>query len=374
MFRRFVLLIAATLPIAVAADIRVVEEIAAKVNGDIITRGELEQQRKELEIQLRAEGLAGAKLTDAVKQSAANALRDEIDQLLLVQRAKDLNINVDPDVTRELADMQVRTKITDHDKFQQVIQQQYGMSYEDFRDRMKRQYLAQRVIGQEVGSRVNIPESDLHKYYDEHKSRIRAQGAGLPQPDPDLDRGQDARTGGGRREEGQGHGGAGAQGREVHGPGARQFRRSGDGAQRRVAAAHAAATSCRRRSPRLSSRRTKGYVTDPIKVPQGFVILRIDERYDGRAGHVRGSEGRDQDRLARPLMEPKIREYLTRLRAAGFPRDQGRLRGQRRRARQGHALAGRGPVEAADHHQGRSRVARRPAQEAVLHPDSLHFG
>ena len=68
--------------------------------------------------------------------------------------------------------MQVHTKITDHDKFQQAIQQQYGMSYEDFRDRMKRQYLAQRVIGQEVGSRVTIPESDLHKYYDEHKSEF----------------------------------------------------------------------------------------------------------------------------------------------------------------------------------------------------------
>lgn len=41
MLFRHVVIIAATLPLALATDVRVVEEIAAKVNGDIITRGEL---------------------------------------------------------------------------------------------------------------------------------------------------------------------------------------------------------------------------------------------------------------------------------------------------------------------------------------------
>ena len=39
MLSRYVVILAAALPVAFAADIRVVEEIAAKVNGDIITRG-----------------------------------------------------------------------------------------------------------------------------------------------------------------------------------------------------------------------------------------------------------------------------------------------------------------------------------------------
>ena len=127
MFRRFVVLIAATLPIAGAADVKVVEEIAAKVNGDIITRSELDQQRRELEQQLHSEGLTGAKLTDAVKQNAANALRDEIDQLLLVQkgqgpqhqrgRGRD---------ARSSRTCRCGRKITDPDKFHQLIQQQTG--------------------------------------------------------------------------------------------------------------------------------------------------------------------------------------------------------------------------------------------------------
>src|ERR1041384_708916 len=99
MLYRFAVLIAATLPLAVSADIKVIEEIAAKVNGDIITRGELEQSRRDMETALKGEGLNGTRLQEELRNYAANALRDQIDQLLLVQKGKDLSINVDGEVT-----------------------------------------------------------------------------------------------------------------------------------------------------------------------------------------------------------------------------------------------------------------------------------
>jgi peptidyl-prolyl cis-trans isomerase SurA len=172
MFRRYALLVAVTLPFAFTAEIRLVEEIAAKVNGDIITRGELEQQKRDLEKSLRAEGVSGQKLTDALREYTANALRDHIDQLLLVQKGKDLNISVDAEITREMADIQVRTKISDPDQFQRFIMEQTGMTYQDYKDQMKRRMLSQRVIGQEVGYRMSIPEAELRKYYEEHKEEF----------------------------------------------------------------------------------------------------------------------------------------------------------------------------------------------------------
>ena len=110
MFRRFVVLIASTVAVCAAADnnVKVVEEIAAKVNGDIITRGELAKKRLEIEAEAKRQGLTGPRLQEAVDEYAANALRDQIDQLLLVQKAKDLNINVDAEVTRRLAEIQVQ--------------------------------------------------------------------------------------------------------------------------------------------------------------------------------------------------------------------------------------------------------------------------
>jgi len=66
MIRRFVVVMMAALPLAVAADVRVVEEIAAKVNGDIVTRGELDEQKRELDMFLRQERhLKGVELADA---------------------------------------------------------------------------------------------------------------------------------------------------------------------------------------------------------------------------------------------------------------------------------------------------------------------
>ena len=62
MFRRFVVLIASsTIAVCVAADnnVKVVEEIAAKVNGDIITRGELAGSATEIEAEAKRQGLTG---------------------------------------------------------------------------------------------------------------------------------------------------------------------------------------------------------------------------------------------------------------------------------------------------------------------------
>src|SRR5215468_969830 len=113
MFRSFVVLTVASLSMRAAdnpPNVRVVEEIAAKVNGDIITRGELEKKRLEIEAEARRQGLSGTRLTETVNEYASNALRDEIDQLLLVQKAKDLNINVDTEINRRLAEIQVQQK------------------------------------------------------------------------------------------------------------------------------------------------------------------------------------------------------------------------------------------------------------------------
>src|ERR1035441_1093700 len=110
MYPRFILLLAASISVAAAADVHIVEKIAPKKNNDITPRGELAPPRLDMEMELRQQGLAGPKLTQALQERAADALRDHIDQLLLVQKAKDLNINVDSEITKRLAAMQVQAK------------------------------------------------------------------------------------------------------------------------------------------------------------------------------------------------------------------------------------------------------------------------
>ena len=72
--------------LASAAEITVIDEIIAKVNGDIITRGDYERSRKQLEGSLRQQGATGQRLAEAIKIGEKDILRERIDQLLLQSR------------------------------------------------------------------------------------------------------------------------------------------------------------------------------------------------------------------------------------------------------------------------------------------------
>src|SRR5438270_3872687 len=102
-----------------AADIGVVEEIIAKVNGDIITRTEMDRARRQIEADLKQRGTTGPALEQELAKREKFVLSERIDQLLLVQKGKELNINVDPDVTKFIAGLQLEAKIADPEKFQQ---------------------------------------------------------------------------------------------------------------------------------------------------------------------------------------------------------------------------------------------------------------
>ena len=80
------------------ADVVTIEQIIAKVNGDIITNIDLEHDRVDLEKQYRANGYSGKRLEDALKEETPNLLEKKIDNLLLVQKGKELELKVDADI------------------------------------------------------------------------------------------------------------------------------------------------------------------------------------------------------------------------------------------------------------------------------------
>jgi parvulin-like peptidyl-prolyl isomerase len=316
---KFVALATVAVSVAGAADVRIVEEIVAKVNGDIITRGELQHNKVTLEQELRQQGMSGPRLQEEIKVREQNELRDQIDQLLLVQRGKDLNLKVDADVTRRLAEIQVESKITDPDQFHQWLQQQAGMPFEDFKQQMTNQLLTQKVISEEIGQRINIPESDARKYYEEHKKdfvreeqvflsqilistegKTPEQAAAAQKKAADLV--QRARKG----EKFSDLAKANSDDPETAKNGGElpPYKRS-EGLLRKEIADVVFAQK-------------KGYVTDPIKVPQGLLILRVDDHYE--AGQASFEEVKEEvmQRMAGPLMQPKVREYLTKLRQDAF--------------------------------------------------------
>ena len=138
-----------------APNFSVVDEIVAKVNGDIVTKSELEKNSREVMAALQQQGLKGNDLQQAVSAAGKGCLRDRIDQLLLVQRAKDLNINVDTEVSKYMADLQRQEKIADPDKFHELCVSSRD-AFEDFRQDVKNNMMTRNVIGQEVARKINV--------------------------------------------------------------------------------------------------------------------------------------------------------------------------------------------------------------------------
>jgi peptidyl-prolyl cis-trans isomerase SurA len=317
MFRRIVVLIAVTVPFALAADVRVVEEIAAKVNSEIITRGELEKARRDAEQGLRAEGITGTRLAEALSEVGVNALRDQIDQILLVQKGKDLNIKVDPEINRELARIQVESKISDPDKFHDYIREGTGMSFEDYRDFLTKKMLSQRVIGQEVSYRITIPEAELKKYYDDHQTEfVRKEAVYLSQIllSTEGKTPQQATAAEAKAKDLVARARKGEKFTELVRDNSDDPETAKNGGQlppyqRGMLVAQI---------ENIVFKEKKGYITDPIKVPQGFLILKIEERFEAGQASFEEVKPRVQEMLSAPKMEPKIREYLTRLREEAY--------------------------------------------------------
>jgi len=319
MFRRFVVLMATAIPYAVAADVRVVEEIAAKVNSEIITRGELDKSRRDNEQALKAEGVTGPRLAEALNDVTKNGLRDQIDQILLVQKGKDLNIKVDAEINRELARIQVESKITDPEKFHDYIREGTGMSFEDYRDFLTRRALAQRVIGQEVSYQIKIADSEMQKYYEDHKTEyVRKAQVYLSQILISTD---------GKTPEQATLAEAKAKDVVARARKGEKFtdlvRENSDDPETAKNGGQLPPYERGMMVPQLENivwneANKKGYVTDPIKTGQGYVILKIEERF--AAGQASFEEVKEmvRERLSAPKMDPKIREYLTRLREEAY--------------------------------------------------------
>ena len=323
MFWKFVVLCGAAVGAASAQtqSVRVVEEIAAKVNGDIVTRGELAEKNKQIEGVLRQQGLTGTKLSDALRDETANALRDEIDQLLLVQKAKEMpNLNVDADISKYFSEWQVQAKITDPDKFHEWLRQQSGMTFDELKDRKKKELMAQRVVGYEVASRVAIPEGDLQKYYDEHKADfVREEQVFLSQILISTE---------GKTAEQAVAAEAKAKDLSARAKKGEKFsdlaRDNSDDIGTAQNGGYLGAPSKRgMMRPELEAivfKEKKGFVTDPIKLnnPPGYLILKVEEHFEAGQASFEEVQEDIHDILARPRLEPKVREFLTQLRQQAY--------------------------------------------------------
>ncbi|PYT74272.1 MAG: hypothetical protein DMG39_03475 [Acidobacteria bacterium] len=164
---------AATQPVDPNAG-KTIEEIIARVNNEIITLTEYEKARQSAEEDAKQEcqgRCTPEQLQADIEERKKNTLRDLIDQSLLVQRGKDMGISVKADVIKQLDQIRVQNKLDSIDALEKAVTSE-GMNWEDFQSNIENHVLTQKVIGQEVGSHINISDDEVQKYYEAHKTEF----------------------------------------------------------------------------------------------------------------------------------------------------------------------------------------------------------
>ena len=153
---------------------RVVEEIIARVNNEIITKSEYDKSLASADDDAKQEcenRCTPQQLAAATEERKKSALRDLIDQALLVQRGKDMSISVETEVIKQLDQIRIQNKLADMEALEKAVTSQ-GLNWEDFKNNIRSHLITQKVIGQEVGSHITIPESESKKFYEEHKAEF----------------------------------------------------------------------------------------------------------------------------------------------------------------------------------------------------------
>jgi peptidyl-prolyl cis-trans isomerase SurA len=154
-------------PTAVTPNGTVVEFPIVRVNDQLIDKSDYERAQQQLVQDAQHENLDPDELAERQK----NLLRDMIDQQLLLSRGKELDINADTEVIRQLDDIRKKNNMDSMEALEKAVRDS-GISYEDFKAGIKNQIITQQVVGQEVGRRLTLTAKEEQAYYDAHKQEF----------------------------------------------------------------------------------------------------------------------------------------------------------------------------------------------------------
>ena len=177
----FAALLAAAV-VAVPLRAEIIEQVLVKVNGDIITKTDLEARqiaaiRQQLNRGVDADALKNdAELRKMLLEITPQILVDTIDEMLVVQVGREKGYRLSDEQFKSwLENLRKEQNLQDEQKFQAALRQE-GMTVDDLRRNVERQFLRSRVTQDEIGSKLSITEEEARQYYLAHKEEF-AQAA-----------------------------------------------------------------------------------------------------------------------------------------------------------------------------------------------------
>ena len=294
----------------------VIDQVIAKVNGDIVSQDELERLQKQLSDELKQQGASGTTFNRAYEDHSKDILRNRIDELLLIQKGKELNINVDSDVTKYMANLQRTSGLTDPEKFHDWLRQQSGRTFEDFQSEARDNFLTREVIGQEVGRHVNISDKEIEDYYNAHKNDfVRDEKVYLSEILISTEN-KDAAAAAAAEKKAKQIADEASKGERF----SELARNNSDAATAKDGGVLASYKKgeLQKNIEDAVWNLPKGAVSQPVLLATGWEVFKVDDHIKAGLESLADAKPEIENILYGPKMEPKVREYLTELRKIAF--------------------------------------------------------
>jgi peptidyl-prolyl cis-trans isomerase SurA len=147
-----------------------IDRIVARVNDDVITLSELQEEGLPLFERLR-ENYTGKELDYQVQR----AEREFLDQLILkrlqLQYASQIGVTAsENDINAALKDVLTRNNLTQEQLTGLLTRE--GLTLQDYKDRLREQIILARLMNQAVRSRVSVDASEVEGYYQAHRDEF----------------------------------------------------------------------------------------------------------------------------------------------------------------------------------------------------------
>ncbi len=162
-----------------AQEPELVNEIVARVNNDIITRadylGAIEAFKDELKRQMQ--GKSDAEVEAEFEKLKNGVLDYMIDDMLLEQKAKELGIDVEAEVNQQMIQIAKDSNLPNLAALEKAMRDQ-GIDPENaratLRKKIQQQYVVQREVLQPIYQRLN--EKERRAFYEKHKDSFTTVG------------------------------------------------------------------------------------------------------------------------------------------------------------------------------------------------------
>lgn len=156
-------------------EIKVVDEVVAQVNEDVITLSRVKREMKDVVESSVLEGKPREQAQAEVEAKQGELIAGIINEELLLQKGKDLGVDseVESRINESLAEIMKQQKITSLDALYKEMEKN-GIDPQDFRELRRRQFTRDLVLQREVDSKIYFgwTPKEVKSYYEAHKAKF----------------------------------------------------------------------------------------------------------------------------------------------------------------------------------------------------------